>query len=251
MTTLDTLQGRVVATVGSTANTGFVPWVVSLRVQLGPYYFVVCPLSGQRRLEVRLQLPLEVHASRVYTSTATSLSATKTTTAAIRTTAVATTTTTTTTTSSKSKNLKLPARQIEAHWIQRRRLTDTTPPSPHVSGVGSQRYSNARRPRYSGWPIRQRLRHSRSLCYLPPSTSTSRWVRHSPLPGPVPASKGAYTGEFERATKYFRFLNHVLYIVFLFDICAATACLLRAQGQNHSSEPVGVEGRDAALRGGQ
>ena len=93
MTTLDTLQGRVVATVGSTANTGFVPWVVSLRVQLGPYYFVVCPLSGQRRLEVRLQLPLEVHASRVYTSTATSLSATKTTTAAIRTTAVATTTT--------------------------------------------------------------------------------------------------------------------------------------------------------------
>lgn len=46
-------QGRVVAVIGATANTGSVQWVVPRYVQEGVYYFVIRPLHGQRLVEVR------------------------------------------------------------------------------------------------------------------------------------------------------------------------------------------------------
>lgn len=46
-------QGAVVASVGGVPNTGSLEWVMP-RVPAGIYYFLIRPLSGQRRFEVRI-----------------------------------------------------------------------------------------------------------------------------------------------------------------------------------------------------
>lgn len=46
-------QGAVIATAGAAPNTGYLAWVVPRQVAAGMYHFVIRPLTGQRRFEVR------------------------------------------------------------------------------------------------------------------------------------------------------------------------------------------------------
>lgn len=51
-------QGAVAAAVGAAPNTGSLAWVLPRSVPAGDYFFLIRPLSGQRRFEVRAWLDL-------------------------------------------------------------------------------------------------------------------------------------------------------------------------------------------------